>query len=1258
MASLSAIAFNLVGSFVVFSASILLFGCAIKSQNEFVAPRCAARPPTVIYNPSPDRDPCQDRGNPTFGWIPWTMGLTYEMMLQGVPGTGTRNDGLSGALLKVNLDGIVLLRFHHLCLRVCSLACFLYLLVVLPLYVTAQCSGIGEDENSLNCERKNFYTTLVSYERLTLANIPILKLHQPDGFVELISNLFLPVHKGLLARLYVVVFVAWIVTFYSLRQLETEWGDGTFNPIKSLARTTRVRSALSPLTCFILSVLALRRVYYLEADLWKDRKEELEQVLLTAQREKTEIGRSRQHSKTEKDESHLLDRKPWIPHPEQRDTVPNIELYSVLVGGLPSLPTSVFDHDEDGAVLFSRKQSIDWQLSVTTAFFDHCVPNQPGFSSSIAAVTVLPSASHLTEAWNQWYRVAGKLRRLRFIRNEINKRRKKTNIYDQPDIEQGGGAPQLAKKSRRSTATHADDEKEYFQEVLGSTGDLQVEDKLLYALNFGPEQIAAYAREFALGAANLAPYGWHEQRVLNASLSELIMMERAAVEAVHEANTALREAQERIGDDSSDHHGGDLSDDKLHEIMQRVEISELNSVCDDDAEMPLSNNALKSGGAQPSRVSRGTGSILSASSRSYFGNTEEELSFECSSGGALLDEYETDLNEDVKTTKRKLRKSFSSSSLRSGGSGSDESGTIGSTSSLETSARRNQMKSKGRSSRLLGNLGLEAGLWMEQRSAPSDRRAPRGSKSALGNSMHGLHGRSTKRDDPRPRTKSFDEFDVELNTTPRMLVEATAAIPIKRTLSSDDVDILAKLSESENTSSAPAASWNEVHDDGTRRLGLQMETIWDRLLKDQDRRQDIRDRLSFIQNAEAGRSSLESIPADDNFQEIESTAMVHNYNTMEQPREGQLCADVNRGLDYCSDLNPHRRTNQMIKSKKSPKHISFPSVSSPSGPLREMKSLNDECTEDDRSVDISHASTGKSINHGRSFRGTMEDCHFSLSSVQVEDNLRIALDFEQKAGLRHRDMRTSSKEHEVVKEADNKWTRVKAIVQEAEAGKSRFYTKDHVISTGAWTTPNCTNLLGSAKHAIWSGWTYCTSMKPPELVDELVRDSSYAVITFTSRQAAVAARHCLSDSRGHNRWNTVSEIPSPPLADAPIFNMSSFRGWVRPVSLSISDKQKMIRHTLAIGLLGAIYFFYTIPLTLAQQLVSPESLSKIFPEIEELQERSLLLSNIFSGLIPALVWTAFFAVCPPMFKVRLELLCVWYLIHHTHRCAYLWTDHR
>jgi hypothetical protein len=54
----------------------------------------------------------QDRGNPFLGWIPWTLRLSYDRMLRGIPGTGTRDGGMGGKLLGVNLDAIVLFRYH------------------------------------------------------------------------------------------------------------------------------------------------------------------------------------------------------------------------------------------------------------------------------------------------------------------------------------------------------------------------------------------------------------------------------------------------------------------------------------------------------------------------------------------------------------------------------------------------------------------------------------------------------------------------------------------------------------------------------------------------------------------------------------------------------------------------------------------------------------------------------------------------------------------------------------------------------------------------------------------------------------------------------------------------------------------------------------------------------------------------------------------------------------------------------------------
>jgi hypothetical protein len=45
----------------------------------------------------------------------------------------------------------------------------------------------------------------------------------------------------------------------------------------------------------------------------------------------------------------------------------------------------------------------------------------------------------------------------------------------------------------------------------------------------------------------------------------------------------------------------------------------------------------------------------------------------------------------------------------------------------------------------------------------------------------------------------------------------------------------------------------------------------------------------------------------------------------------------------------------------------------------------------------------------------------------------------------------------------------------------------------------------------------------------------------------------------------------------------------------------------------------------AQALIEPENLKRIFPDIEQWQETNAFVANIFSGLIPALVWSSFFA---------------------------------
>jgi hypothetical protein len=63
------------------------------------------------------------------------------------------------------------------------------------------------------------------------------------------------------------------------------------------------------------------------------------------------------------------------------------------------------------------------QLQLAIEFFDKVVPNQPGFSSSIAALTILPDVKRLSMAWKKWFRCAGEVRRLQFIRKRLQQLR-------------------------------------------------------------------------------------------------------------------------------------------------------------------------------------------------------------------------------------------------------------------------------------------------------------------------------------------------------------------------------------------------------------------------------------------------------------------------------------------------------------------------------------------------------------------------------------------------------------------------------------------------------------------------------------------------------------------------------------------------------------------------------------------------------------------------------------------------------------------
>jgi hypothetical protein len=322
--------------------------------------------------------------------------------------------------------------------------------------LTARC--YDEQQNGNNkypgCESGGQHN-LTNYDRTTLANIPALEEGVTFG--------------SLVGRMYGIALCTWVITMYACYLVRIEW----------------------------IELLAMRRAYYLEANVWEGRKDELRETLLKDDDSEDEQAPSplnrnnRDIKRSSTGEGRKGKRPPWIPHPEQRDTVPNVALYSILVGNLPSLPQQAIYSEEDveAAVASSKKMSIDWQLALTTAFFDQCVPNQPGYSSSVAAVTILPGATDLAKAWSRWYVAAGKLRRLRYIRKLIGELRH-YDIEDHSDDEEVPPATpqrqQLSHSYRRSSGDiyrNSIRKKNYFREVLGSAEDEEVEANFLLSFD-------------------------------------------------------------------------------------------------------------------------------------------------------------------------------------------------------------------------------------------------------------------------------------------------------------------------------------------------------------------------------------------------------------------------------------------------------------------------------------------------------------------------------------------------------------------------------------------------------------------------------------------------------------------------------------------------------------------------------------------------------------------------------------------------------
>jgi hypothetical protein len=109
---------------------------------------------------------------------------------------------------------------------------------------------------------------------------------------------------------------------------------------------------------------------------------------------------------------------------------------------------------------------LERQIVATTNFFDECVPAQPGFSSSVAAVTIIPDAARVAKVWMKWYKIETKLRRLRYIKKIV---RHKLDMAAEGRSDIYGDIASAVEKSKHGLHTATNSMSRQLSSVLSTT---------------------------------------------------------------------------------------------------------------------------------------------------------------------------------------------------------------------------------------------------------------------------------------------------------------------------------------------------------------------------------------------------------------------------------------------------------------------------------------------------------------------------------------------------------------------------------------------------------------------------------------------------------------------------------------------------------------------------------------------------------------------------------------------------------------------
>lgn len=930
--------------------------------------------------------------------------------------------------------------------------------------------------------------------------------------------------------------------------------------------------------------------------------------------------------------------------------------------------------------------AIDWQLELVSSFFNHCVPTQPGFSSSVAAVTILPDAPSLARAWRRWYTAAAALRRLRFIRTLISEIRyhnfkrydysngdgdfndsgemaeyapnnqgyvegplvsssslppnvsydtipdpfaakqhplndtsgysdaplsQKSNgviVSSQtiPVLSNGASRPQKLTANDRGLTTYTEkwwkenqatsigqhfmhtcaqqaanqeehlsstskhffngsstsnnemqgsppsstflnnaapepdalqldngsknvDPSEcahfalsYYRNVFGADDNFDVEAQFFQALQFGPEQSSVYSRELAQSAANCCPYGCGESRLRRCGIDELIALEREAVIKVHNANIALQCAQARAAVSVLLSRRNSSEGNKASEKMESrnnnspAQTASENVMCSiefaDDEDF---NEAGEPG------INLKRNSFRSPSKWS----PRESSKLRFRKGSPSLVPKSLEMEWEL------LKKENARKEILSNNSFAPNHAATSTTFALENTdgsslpppppiSRRNKTYGGG-------YVKASSVRFSQQRDTPPEENRGGGLvKSASAR----FPAKEFNTELSIIRQDSFYSSEILSNAIDELSLMKD--LPVEKDLNPYKEPTLAEHKDNGHhpylhffTNHAPVTS-QQPEAPNTRERGSTSESV-----------DLIRERCL---TADSGISSG-SLP-----QSMTNSRRYHSrWTGLALTSEGTVAT---RRIQSCSNnpTNIMSSANENCSSHVAGKNLASNNVSYPS------------------IEDFDPYAVRK---HKKSDGDDLESylCQNSLDNAPGNDSKRSILS-------RRKAKPASTLDDLLGLEPLDQWAKVEQIchchTNNASSSTDPIAqgSKDLASKTfdnGVWdpvTVVESTkdNILSIPKR-LCNGIASFARKKTGRISDRYQSNSTYAVVTFTNRQAALAARHLVADGRGANRWIAVEELPVPPLADSASCDLITCRGCCRPLSLSVSNNEKMIR---------------------------------------------------------------------------------------------------